>query len=63
MGISIISMYSLNVENQYCKYYSLIINLHIFLERTLEDTLTINKNMVKIMAYLCYFDLTRVLDI
>ena len=35
MGISIISIYSLNVENQYCKYYSLIINLHIFLQRTL----------------------------
>ncbi len=25
----------MNVENQYCKYYSLIINLHIFLKRTL----------------------------
>ena len=35
IGISIISIYSLNVENQYCKFYSLIINLHIFLTRTL----------------------------
>ncbi len=26
----------MNVENQYCKYYSLIINLHIFLKRTLQ---------------------------
>ncbi len=25
----------MNVENQYCEYYSLIINLHIFLKRTL----------------------------
>ncbi len=30
-----ISIHSLNVENQYCRYYSLFINLHIFLERTL----------------------------
>ena len=35
MGISIISIYSLNVENQYCKYYSLIINLLIYVRRTL----------------------------
>ena len=35
IGISIISIYNLNVENQYCRYYSLIINMHIFLERTL----------------------------
>ena len=35
MGISIISILSLNVENQYYKYYSLIINLHIFERRTL----------------------------
>ncbi len=36
MGISIISIYSLNVENQYCKYYySPINNLHIFVKLTL----------------------------
>ena len=35
MGISIISIYSLTVENQYCKYNSLIINLLIFVIRTL----------------------------
>ena len=35
IGISIISIYSLNVENQYCKYYGLIINLLINVKRTL----------------------------